>query len=86
MRFPGKLSRLIQPENADVGALAVPLVGALRLAKRSFLLGGSGWDDKPMPPNLRRVGHVGTGDHNAFNTSSLAVLNIARDSMSEVGF
>jgi spore maturation protein CgeB len=39
-----------------------------------------------MPPNVRRVGHVGTADHNAFNCSPLAVLNVARDSMADVGF
>jgi spore maturation protein CgeB len=59
---------------------------AARLPERRFLLGGSGWDDKPMPSNVRRVGHVGTADHNAFNGSSLAVLNVARDSMADVGF
>lgn len=59
---------------------------ASRLPERRFLIGGSGWDDKIMPPNVRRVGHVGTGDHNAFNRSSLAVLNVARDSMADVGF
>jgi spore maturation protein CgeB len=35
---------------------------------------------------VARLGHVGTRDHNAFNVSSLAVLNVARDSMAEVGF
>jgi spore maturation protein CgeB len=59
---------------------------AARLSDRRFLLGGSGWDDKPMPANVRRLGHVGTGEHNAFNCSALAVLNVARDSMAEVGF
>ena len=59
---------------------------AARLSDRSFVLGGNGWDDKPMPPNVKRVGHVGTADHNAFNTSAMAVLNVARDSMAEVGF
>jgi spore maturation protein CgeB len=29
---------------------------------------------------------VGTADHNAFNTSSTAVLNVARDSMAAMGF
>jgi spore maturation protein CgeB len=53
---------------------------------RAFLLGGNGWDDKAMPGNIRRLGHVGTGEHNAFNTTPLAVLNIARDSMAQVGF
>jgi len=62
------------------------LDAAARLPDRRFLLGGNGWDDKPMPANVRRIGHVGTGDHNAFNISPLAVLNVARDSMAEVGF
>ena len=53
---------------------------------RRFLLGGNGWHDKPMPANVCAIGHVGTGDHNAFNTSPLAVLNVARDSMAAVGF
>jgi spore maturation protein CgeB len=59
---------------------------AARLPRRRFLLGGNGWDDKPMPRNVRRIGHLGTGEHNAFNGSSLAVLNVARDSMADVGF
>lgn len=59
---------------------------AERLPERRFLLGGNGWDDKPMAPNVRRLGHLGTGDHNAFNVSGLAVLNVARDSMADVGY
>jgi spore maturation protein CgeB len=59
---------------------------AARLPRRRMLLGGSGWDDKAMPANVRRVGHVGTADHNAFNSSALAVLNVARDSMADIGF
>lgn len=59
---------------------------AERLADRRFVLGGNGWDDKPMPANVRRLGHVGTNDHNAFNCSGRAVLNVARDSMADVGF
>ncbi|MFH5923587.1 CgeB family protein [Roseomonas xinghualingensis] len=62
------------------------LDAAARLPERRFLLGGNGWDDKPMPSNVQRIGHVGTRDHNAFNTSSLAVLNIARDSMASTGY
>ncbi|GBD50186.1 CgeB family protein [Methylopila sp. Yamaguchi] len=53
---------------------------------RTFLLGGSGWRDKQLPSNVRAIGHVGTRDHNAFNVTPLAVLNVARDSMAEVGF
>jgi spore maturation protein CgeB len=59
---------------------------AATLPDRSFLLGGAGWHGKPMPPNVRVIGHVPTGDHNAFNCSALAVLNVARDSMAETGF
>ena len=61
------------------------LDAAARLPERSFLIGGNGWDSKPMPGNVRHIGHVYTRQHNAFNTSPLAVLNIARDSMAAVG-
>jgi len=53
---------------------------------RTFLLGGSGWGDKPMPPNVRYAGHVYTADHNAFNSTPTAVLNINRESMARYGF
>lgn len=52
----------------------------------SFLLGGSGWADKSMPQNVRALGHVGTADHNAFNRTPRAVLNISRESMARNGF
>ncbi|MFC7478371.1 glycosyltransferase [Dankookia sp. GCM10030260] len=53
---------------------------------RRFLIGGNGWETKGMPANVRHLGHVYTREHNAFNTSPLAVLNVARDSMAAVGF
>jgi spore maturation protein CgeB len=59
---------------------------AARLPDRSFLIGGNGWETKGMPSNVRHIGHVYTRDHNAFNTSPLAVLNIARDSMASTGY
>ena len=62
------------------------LHAAARCPDHSFLLGGNGWHDKAMPGNVRAVGHVGTAEHNAFNCSALAVLNVARDSMAAVGF
>ncbi len=55
------------------------------MPERSFLLGGSGWEDKALPPNVRRLGHVSTRDHNALNCSPMAVLNISRDSMASNG-
>ena len=62
------------------------LVPAARLRDRRFLLGGSGWDDRAVPPNVRKLRHVPTAQHNAFNATPRAVLNIARDSMAAVGF
>ena len=54
--------------------------------KTQFLLGGSGWGDKAIPENVRYLGHVYTADHNAFNCTPLAVLNICRASMARYGF
>ncbi len=54
--------------------------------ERRFLIGGSGWGDKPMSGNVRQLGHVPTRDHNALNSSAHAVLNISRDSMADMGY
>ena len=51
-----------------------------------FLFGGEGWSDKPMPPNVRYIGHVPTADHNRVNASAGMVLNINRSSMADFGF
>jgi spore maturation protein CgeB len=59
---------------------------ARQLPTSAFVLGGSGWADKAMPSNTRYVGHVYTRDHNAFNCTTRAVLNISRDSMARYGF
>ncbi|MEX0730369.1 MAG: glycosyltransferase [Aquisalimonadaceae bacterium] len=59
---------------------------AARLPRKRFLLGGSGWADKPLPRNVRYAGHVYTRDHNAFNSTPLAVINITRDSMARYGY
>jgi spore maturation protein CgeB len=53
---------------------------------KKFILGGNGWHDKPMSSNVKYLGHVYTKDHNAFNSSPLALLNISRDSMARYGF
>ena len=62
------------------------LDAATRLGGMEFVLGGSGWQDKPLPPNVRYMGHVYTRDHNAFNCSTMAVLNVNRDSMASNGY
>ncbi|MGV1872506.1 CgeB family protein [Agrobacterium rosae] len=59
---------------------------AAKLPAASFLLGGSGWNDKPMSANVSYLGHIPTRDHNAFNITPKAVLNISRSSMAETGF
>lgn len=59
---------------------------ATKLADRQFLIGGNGWETKAMPANVRHLGHVFTHEHNAFNCTPLAVLNVARDSMANIGF
>jgi len=51
-----------------------------------FLLGGEGWGSKPMPANVRWIGHVGTALHNVINSSARMVLNVNRESMAKVGF
>jgi spore maturation protein CgeB len=62
------------------------LRAAQLLPDHRFLLGGSGWGDKPLPASVRYIGHVYTGDHNAFNCTPRAVLNISRDSMASNGW
>jgi spore maturation protein CgeB len=59
---------------------------AARLPHKTFLLGGSGWHDKPMSTNVKYAGHVYTRDHNAFNCTPRAVLNVNRESMARYGF
>jgi spore maturation protein CgeB len=60
---------------------------ARRQPLRRFVLGGSGWHTGiELPGNVTAVGHVFTRDHNAFNCSPRAVININRDSMARFGF
>jgi spore maturation protein CgeB len=51
-----------------------------------FALGGEGWADKPMPPNVRYLGHVPTARHNEVNANARLVLNIHRESMARNGW
>jgi spore maturation protein CgeB len=59
---------------------------AALLPGHRFLLGGNGWEGKAMPANVRWAGHVGTAEHNAFNSSVRVVLNVTRDSMAATGW
>ena len=51
-----------------------------------FILGGEGWDNHSLAPNVRWIGHVASADHNRVNCSARMVLNINRESMANVGF
>jgi spore maturation protein CgeB len=60
---------------------------ARALPEHRFLLGGNGWHQHvPELPNVAYLGHVYTHEHNAFNCTPLAVINISRDSMVRYGF
>jgi spore maturation protein CgeB len=59
---------------------------AEQMPDRRFIIGGNGWDSRRIPANVRRIGHVYTADHNAFNCTPRAVLNISRESMARYGF
>jgi spore maturation protein CgeB len=59
---------------------------ARMLPSMRFLIAGSGWEPWQLPTNVRNAGHVSTSEHNAFNSSPTAVINIARDSMANMGY
>lgn len=58
-----------------------------RLPEKRFLLAGSGWEQNvALSPNVHYVGHLYTHDHNAFNATPRAVLNVSRNGMARFGF
>ena len=59
---------------------------AAALPHRDFLIAGNGWTDRALPRNVRDIGHLFTADHNAFNSTPKAVLNVNRESMARFGF
>ena len=52
----------------------------------TFVLGGEGWGDCPLPSNVRWIGHVPTAEHRAWNCSARMVLNINREAMAAYGY
>ena len=76
-RLPDREARV---EEFFFGAVAA-------LPRRSFLLGGNGWEERVAGlGNVRYLGHVPPGEHNALNRSALAVLNVSRESMAANGW
>lgn len=59
---------------------------AHELTDHRFLLGGSGWNQAELPPNITYAGHVYARHHNAFNCSPLAVLYVCREGMAITGY
>lgn len=59
---------------------------AEKLPHAAFLLGGNGWSGRHLPRNVKYLGHVYTMQHNAFNCTPRAVLNVNRESMVRFGF
>jgi spore maturation protein CgeB len=60
---------------------------AAKNPRRHFLLGGNGWQEVAAEyENVTYIGHVYTSDHNAVNSTPLAVLNVCRESMARCGF
>jgi len=51
-----------------------------------FALGGEGWGDRELPPNVEYLGHVPTARHNEVNAAARVVLNIHRESMVRNGW
>ncbi len=79
-RFRGMLGFLgnrVPDRDARVDAYFFAAAEALPMAR--FLLGGSGWEHKPMPANVHYLGYVPTADHNAFNCTPRAVLDLHRE-------
>ena len=80
----GLLANRLPDREARVEEFFLRAGAALPAAR--FLLGGNGWQDKALPTNVGYLGHVYTAEHNAFNCTARAVLNICRASMARYGF
>jgi spore maturation protein CgeB len=53
----------------------------------SFLLGGPGWGEGvALPPNVRWIGYVPTGEHRAWICSARMSLNVVREAMAREGY
>ena len=51
-----------------------------------FALGGEGWDDRALPANVQRLGHVPPGRRGFMNANARFVLEIHREPMVENGW
>jgi spore maturation protein CgeB len=80
----GLLANRLPDREARIGEFFLDVARALPAER--FLLGGNGWEQSALPENITALGHVYTHEHNAFNSTSRAVLNVNRESMARYGF
>ncbi len=59
---------------------------ARMLKRKSFVLGGAGWEGRAKPPNVRYVGNVRPCEQNAFNCSAKTALNVCDGSAALAGY
>jgi spore maturation protein CgeB len=52
------------------------LKAAEAMPHERFLIGGNGWEDRPLPANVDYVGHVYRRDHNVLSSTARAVLHL----------
>lgn len=62
------------------------LDAAASLPHAQFVLGGAGWGDLPLPPNVRYIGYCPTPLHPVLNGSARLVLNVTREAMAISGY
>jgi spore maturation protein CgeB len=80
----GLIANRLPDRERRIDEYFLSVAGELR--QKRCMLAGSGWADKSMPENVSYIGHLYTADHNAFNASALAVLNVSRSSMASYGY
>jgi spore maturation protein CgeB len=80
----GLLANRLPDREARVQEFFLDVAGAMPSDR--FLLGGSGWEQRSLPPNVQALGHVYTHEHNGFNSTARTVLNVNRESMARYGF
>ncbi|MEN6356442.1 MAG: glycosyltransferase [Armatimonadota bacterium] len=51
-----------------------------------FVLAGSGWGSRHMPDNVKLAGEIYSWDINAFNSTPVAILNVAWEAVAHYGF
>lgn len=85
-RFEGDLGFLgDRLPDREAGVERFFLHTAASLPWCNFILGGSGWENKRMSANVHYLGHVYTSDHNAFNCTPRAVLDISHENTARYG-